>query len=371
MAYNQYVARVGFPHTAMSSFYKSLTSYFKEYVYPFSNVVFASFHKAIKYISDLNNQEENITMGMLVPFITLSSTLGEPVKETAFLWKYGNLHPYQVNWFQDGIVFQDGHLVNVITNRFSGTVEFNVFAESQMEIQDIMLNIHDSFRGFNKWTPMLHMESFFVMDKNIILKTINGNEIFDWNSTSLKKDFIPGINSEKYYYPTYSNPQVMLNSMSDSSSFYGGSGLPEYSLNGSLTFEIEIPTLITLSTFIDVKSVSAGIGVESFVKNSEDKKPNTAKDYVVVDDEIHSAISLKELEIGPGPIHYPLVIDCEDIVETDIIMINDKIIKDFEIEDSKIIIKDLGMKESDIGFGIRVLRTRKAACSGDMSCVIM
>ena len=269
--YKKMTQRVPFTHTTISSFYKALVDYFMNYCYDFNTVVLGTFQKCIQHIYQKKEypNDEIMKYGGYAPILTLTPTLMDPVPQTDMLWKYSNMFPYQISWFQDDVVFQDGHSFNIITRRYAGNIEYRVFADSQMELHDITIALHDAFRGLNKWYPLMCMKTFLVLHDKIRLFTEQGVLLLDWSKTNMSDKFFPSVNQDRYYYPLEVNPILMLQSLSDNSSFYGGSGLPEYSIGGTIAFEIEIPSLYTLMTHVQIINMDISTTVTPLVPSPD------------------------------------------------------------------------------------------------------
>jgi hypothetical protein len=82
----------------------------------------------------------------------------------------------------------------------------------------------------------------------------------NWEDTTLNNTYFPGINKDKFYLPMHTVPFITLQSASDSSAFLGGDGLPDYSLQGTISFELEVPALLVLETAMRIIAVDATIG---------------------------------------------------------------------------------------------------------------
>ena len=196
MALNKISKKVPFPHKTIGAFLGALKYYMNNFVYTFEFTITSSFQKAIQQIIQKKQDPDSITMGLETPLLLLTPMLLDPIPQTDFGWKSTN--PYQVNWFQDKFIFQDGTIFNVGTRRMSGTVEYRVFVDSQMEAHDIGMAFLDTFRGLNKWIPLMGMRSCMILDDQIRLYKEDGIDTLDWSKTNMANKLFPGINSEKY-----------------------------------------------------------------------------------------------------------------------------------------------------------------------------
>lgn len=257
----QIVQRIPFPHQSIGPFISCLKNYFYEKVHPFNYVVTGTYQKAIQLIEQKKNQPEITKMGNLSPILVFTPQLTEPVSNLDFDWKYSNLSPYLVRLNQQPIFEHNGNMLSVITRRMAGIVDFKVFCDSMMEMHDIYFNILDAFRGLNRITLINFVRQYLVVPSEITLFTDEHNTIaINWEDTTLNNIYFPGINKDKFYLPMHTVPFITLQSASDSSAFLGGDGLPDYSLQGTISFELEVPALLVLETAMRIIAVDATIG---------------------------------------------------------------------------------------------------------------
>lgn len=283
MPNKQISKRIPYVHQAFGPFINAIRDYFNTWVYEdFHFTLVGTMDKAIQIIHQSNSDPDMLLQGPHYPMIVFTPTLTEQVKELDLPHKYTTYHPYQSKWFQRPFVFQDGSALDIVSRRMMGTIEFKVFAESLMEIHDIQMAILDAFRGTNKWMPIQHIKQLLVLEDDVRLFTDEGIVFLDWSETNMSDQLIRSINANKYYMPVGTTPWVNLQNLSDTSSFYGGTGMPEYALAGSLDFEIELPVIYNLYTDLDITSIEVGIGV-SFPANYED---STDYDYSIGDNYI-------------------------------------------------------------------------------------
>jgi len=117
----------------------------------------------------------------------------------------------------------------------------------------------DAFRGYGKWIMLNHIKQFLVIEDNVRLFTDEGVVFLDWSKTNLSNMLIRSINKNKYYLQIDTDVQIRLESLTDASEFYGGTGLSDYALTGELTYEIELPALYNLYTDLDIVDFDVNI----------------------------------------------------------------------------------------------------------------
>lgn len=256
----QIVKQIPFPHESFGPFISCIKDYFNTWVYPFKYTVTGVYEKAIQVIEQKKTSGDWEKQGTLSPLLVFTPQLTEPVQAVNLHWKYSNLHPYQVRWNQKPFLEYHGNLFNIITRRMTGMIDFKVFCDSMMEMHDIYLAIIDGFRGLNKISILPRISQYLVVSDDIKLYVDEKEYIaIDWTESNIALKFFPGINKDKWYLPLNTKPQITLQSISDSSSFYGGDGLPDFSLQGTLGFEIELPVMMTVETHARIMHIDAEI----------------------------------------------------------------------------------------------------------------
>ena len=332
----KYTQRIPFPHQSIGPFISCVRNYFNDYVVPFKFTVTGTYQKAIQLIEQ-RKQNINLTkIGSISPILVFTPTLTEPVPNVDFNWKYSNLHPYQVKWNQRPLIRYDDNILSIITRRMSGNVDFKIFCDSPMEAHDIYLNTIDAFRGLNKIMGLPRMTQYLVISDEIRLyeddrKLSNNYKAIRWEDTTLDNTYFPGINKEKFYVPIRMIPPIMMTSLSDASVFYGGGDLPDYALQGTITFELEVPVLYTLETQAIIKHIDMDIHV-SFGPNvldfyqQEDKITSKLSCVEVFDTEGNTELKIirvldtyeVEIDVSNMLLEYPYIIpDIPWVVDKD------------------------------------------------------
>ena len=254
--------RVQFPHVGLSAFYKAFKAYILSDVYEFNTIILGHFQKAIQVIAQKKADPKYLSHGPFNPICILTPNVPEMVQQTDFVWKFSSMHPLMINMFQKIYSFQDGTAFNIMTRRMTGNIEYRIFADSVMEIHDINMALLDAFRGIGRWLPIEDLQMHIVLNDTIRLYTEQGVNILDWNKANMGKEFFRGLGTDKYYIPVKIDPIFNLQSISDMSNFYGGDVLPEYSLGGTISYEIEVPALITVVTEYDIVKIDFTFDVD-------------------------------------------------------------------------------------------------------------
>jgi len=356
LSYKKVSKRVPYIHTTFGPFINALRSFFNTNVYKFNFTMVGTMDKAIQLIFQ-SQADPNVTLqGPLMPMIVFTPNLVEQVKEVDFPFRYTTYHPFQSKWFQQPFIFQDGSALDIVTRRMTGSVDIRVFAHSLMEIHDIQMAFLDAFRGYGKWIMLNHIKQFLVIEDNVRLFTDEGVEFLDWSKTNLSNMLIRSINKNKYYLQVDTDVQVRLESLTDASEFYGGTGLSEYALTGELTYEIELPALYNLYTDLDIVDFDVNI-YNVFVPNydlnippsasfkligisKEERNDRVAYMYADEDRSLSLAQILNrtvfEVELPEAGEIVPLILQSNemDLSKDFIVLINGDIFEDIEVIDN-------------------------------------
>jgi len=259
VSYKKVSKRVPYVHTTFGPFINALKLFLLTRVYNFNFAMVGTMDKAIQLIFQSKSDSNMLLQGPLMPMIVFTPSIIEQVREADFPFKYTTYHPFQSKWFQQPFIFQDGSALDIVTRRMLGNVDIRVFAHSLMEIHDIQMAFLDAFRGYNKWIMLTHLKQFLVIEDDVRLFTDEGVKFLDWSKTNLSNMLIKSINKNKYYLQTDTDVQVRLDGLTDASEFYGGAGLSDYGLTGTLTYEIELPALYNLYTDLDIVDFDVNI----------------------------------------------------------------------------------------------------------------
>lgn len=354
MADKQISKKIKFTHNSFSPMIASLKRYIRYWVCPDMNNIFVgSANKAIQMLHQYKQDPEIQKRGSLSPFMFLDFKLVEPVVNTDWAWKHVNGAPFLASRVFKPVIYQDNNILQIIPLRMSGRVDFNIFADSSLEASDLMMEFIDGFRGIGHWINLPEIKQFVVVSNEIILhKSSGGEETIRWIDTSVGEFFYRSINKEKVYIPVDTVPVIKMDSITDSSQYLGGEGLPNYSLSGSFTYEIEIPKMINMLTQAYVKDVEVDVDVGLVTEEDKEDKPG-GKEIVVVDPgdeegDIPANVEDKEEKeiVNPNKpgedkkdiiIESPVIKNCQHLL---LVMLEGRDVKWQQIAEDKIVITD-------------------------------
>jgi len=274
-------SQVPYPSKAIGDFLGEVGNLLQTQVYnKFKHVIIGSFNKAVLYLEQLNN-DKNVTSehGMYkdLPMMIYTPTLEEPVPQVDYLWNYPGTHPYMSSWNRPPIMFDDGTMLTMTTRRMQGNIDLRIFVDSQPEEHDIQMSFLNFFRGLNTVYPLNNVTlEFCLADKIKMLTDRNDEIVLNLLDSNISHKLVKATNQYEYMIPISSTPTLRLASLTDASTFYGGTDFAEFALSGSLQYELEIPAVITLQTEVDIRSIQFNITtdintdtgevLESFIK---------------------------------------------------------------------------------------------------------
>ena len=187
-------------------------------------------------------------------------TLEEPVPQTDFLWNYPNTHPYMAHWNRPPIIFEDGTMLTMTTRRMQGNIDLRIFVDSQPEEHDIQMSFLNFFRGLNTVVPLNNITLEFCLSDKIKMLTDRNDEIvLNLLDSNISHKLVKATNQYEYMIPIGTTPLLRLASLTDASTFYGGTDFAEFALSGSLQYELEIPSILTLQTELDIRHIEFNI----------------------------------------------------------------------------------------------------------------
>lgn len=257
-------SQVPYPSKAIGDFLGEVGTLLQTKVYnKFKHVIIGSFNKAVLYLEQLNN-DPNVTSehGMYkdLPMMIYTPNLEEPVPQTDFLWNYPETHPYMASWNRPPIKFVDGSMLTMTTRRMQGNIDIRIFVDSQPEEHDIQMSFLNFFRGLNTVVPLNNITLEFCLSDKIKMLTDKNDEIvLDLLDSNISHKLVKATNQYEYMIPISAVPLLRLTSLSDASTFYGGTDFAEFALSGSLQYELEIPSVLTLQADVDIRHIEFNI----------------------------------------------------------------------------------------------------------------
>jgi hypothetical protein len=140
--------------------------------------------------------------------------------------------------------------LRLVNRRVKGTINLNIFCSSLPELFDIRQCFQDAFWGYNCYRRA-EIRPYTVIPDSFMLQDCYGKsvtkKILDQH---ICRHFMKAINMDKYYLISNTSVLINLGGLNQNSSNYGGANLPEHSLTGTCSFELEMPQYIMATSRI-------------------------------------------------------------------------------------------------------------------------
>ena len=152
--------------------------------------------------------------------------------------------------------------LKIIYRRLKGTINSNIYCSSEAEALDIQMAFYDGFRGLNTYNETAIRSMTILPNEMLFIDNKGRRYSKSLTSNKITKNFIPGVNNECYYIYNNIDAILQMNSLNPSHNYYGGTGLPEFSLNASFGFEINIPQYVLCLTKEEYVGIEIRLDVE-------------------------------------------------------------------------------------------------------------
>jgi hypothetical protein len=252
----RYTFRISFPHTSLGPVYKEIERYVNTYCFKMRTNIMGTFDKSLQQIQQARTDVGAESLGAEEPIFMYSPQLQDMVKEVDLPRSFMNEHPLMTSHFQKRMFYEDGTFINYIPNRMVVSCPFKVFTESKIQVDDMFMSFNNVFRNKNKWLWLEDVIQWVLIPNELKMQQHEGELAFDFKKAFMGTAVIPSLNSEWNYLPLTTTPWIKMTSLSDSSNFYGGTGLPEYSLSGNFELEVEIPVGLIINTRFSISGIN-------------------------------------------------------------------------------------------------------------------
>lgn len=247
-----------FIHNVYADFFSDMMDYLADYLYPrFEHQVMGTFDKAVEYLTkgELYGREVDQPMkSALILNPTGEFTVAEGNAGGKQLWRFPNLAP-GLSRRLFAPVYQDEHVkVSPGFMRIKGEVELIMLVDSFYEYCDLRMLLFNIFGGMDRPIEPQYFTSFIILGSDLLNYEYN-NPItgvkykLDWDSAGAYETLVKTTARNEIVIPAKIKPQIMLSSISDASTRYGGpDNLPDWRLNATLNYEVELPTWLILES---------------------------------------------------------------------------------------------------------------------------
>ena len=257
--------RLPYPHTSLSSFSKAFRDFIHQRVYNgFKDIVFGSYNRAIQsYYQRIRSAESgNQLLDKGLPIFNYTIQIDGPDDKLDLPWRSTNSLPGLGKVLFPSFYEDDTFELKVVYRRLKGSINSNIYCSSEAEGLDIQMALYDGFRGINTYSETA-IRAMTILPSEMLFIDNKGRRFSKaLTSDKIVKNFIPGVNNTCYY--VYNNIDAILQmvSLNPSHSYYGGTGLPEFTLSASFGFEINIPQFVLCLTKENFVGIEINLDVE-------------------------------------------------------------------------------------------------------------
>ena len=272
--------RLQYPHIALGSFARAFRDYIYYQVYRgFQGIIFGSYNRAIQsYLQrmKIDNTGDNL-VDIGLPLFNYTFQIDNPDDKLDLPWRNTTYFPGAARVLYPSFYIDDDFELKVVYRRLKGTINMNIYCSSEAEQLDIQMLMYDGFRGLNTFSSA-QIRAMTVLPDSLLFIDNHGRRITKaLTSNKISKAFIPSINSTQYYIYNNITAILNLNSLSNSNNYYGGTGLPDYTLTGTVNFELDIPSYVMCLARTNYSGIEINLYTEY---KYQDNKVIKAMEYI-------------------------------------------------------------------------------------------
>lgn len=275
-------------HTVFGHFVKDTLDYFTDYLYPrFQWKVVGTYNKAVEYLNKQIKYERETDQPML-PALILDPTGDFELDEKygKMLYRFPNLAPGFAKYIYSPIYQDRNVLITVAFGRIIGDFNFTALLSSFYEYTDMRIYLNMIFGGKERYIYPKWFNSFIILPPEIYNYEYINEETGEKYKINLKEahnQLVKTTNTDELVYPCRILPKYKLTGISDASTKFGGvSDLPNWKLNFTVSFEIEMPTYIILESNYLVEKIVTNIGYESCYSSNSTFNENITTERIPV-----------------------------------------------------------------------------------------
>lgn len=257
-------------HQVFGHFVQDTMEYFKSYLYPrFGDwAIIGTFDKAVEFINKKNQHGRETDMP-LKPALILDPSGDLNLDETYGKqpWRFPNLAPGFVKYVFEPIYQDQNVLITVAFSRFVGEFNFTALLSSFYEYTDMRVFLNLIFGGTDRIIYPRWFNSFIILPSEIFNYRYENEYTgmsYKINIEESSSRLIETTNTNEVVFPCSILPRYKMTSVSDASTRLGGvENLPDWKLNFTLSYEVELPTFIVLETDYLVEKFTINMMYES------------------------------------------------------------------------------------------------------------
>jgi len=256
-------------HNVIGHFYKDTLDYFADYLYPrFEWKIVSTYEKAVEYMSKQTQYNREPDMPMKPALIlNPSGDFGFDEPYGKMMWRFPNLQPGFLKYVFSPIYQDQNVIITVGFSRLKGEMEFMALLASYYEYFDVKMYINLIFGGQDRPIYPQWFNSFIILPPEVYNFRYRNPETgasYKINIADTSDTLVKTTNRVEVVYPCRILPRYKLTSMSDGSEKMGGTEkLPEWKLNFTLEYEVEIPSFIVIQSDYLLENIKYNINYGS------------------------------------------------------------------------------------------------------------
>jgi len=267
-----------FIHNVFGHFMQDTLDYFADYLYPrFENwKIISTYDKAIQYLNQLSAGDGHETDMPTKPALILNPSGDFDFDEAGGRqpWRNPNIAPGILKYLFEPIYKDQNIIITPGFSRIKGELEFMAILSSFYEYCDFKILLGLIFGGKDKFIYPQWFNSFIILPQEIYDYTYTNQYTgvsYKINISEIESRLIKTTNRNEVVFPCRILPRYRLTGISDGSEKYGGTEkLPEWKLNFTLEYEVEIPSFIVLESDYIVKDFKINMSYGSCYSSNSD-----------------------------------------------------------------------------------------------------
>ena len=256
-------------HNVFGHFMSDTLDYFADYLYPrFEMKVISTYDKAVMYLEQGQKLGREQDMPMK-PTLILNPSGDFDFDDQGGKqpWRFPNLAPGMIKYLFDPIYQDQNVIITPGFSRIKGEMEFMALLNSFYEYCDVKMLLGLIFAGKDRFIYPQWFNSFIILPPEIYDYHYSNpytGVSYTIDITGSENRLVKSTNQTEVVYPCRILPRYKLTGMSDGSERFGGTTkLPEWKLNFTLEYEVEIPSFLVLETDYIIKDFKVNIGYGS------------------------------------------------------------------------------------------------------------
>lgn len=247
------IVKYHYIHYAYSDFFRAILDYIDELYPRFHWKVITTYQKAVEYLSKKAQYGREVDQPN-VPALVLDPS-GEIIPDDIsgrFLWRY----PYMMPDFAFKLftpIYQDANvIITPCFSRFKGEVQVYALLSSIYEYLDFKNLVNIYWAGPDRYFYPFWLHSYIILPKDVYEYHYHNPYTgvdYDVNIPQISTQLVKTTNINEVVYPFRVRPRFKITNVTDASQRLGGAdNLPEWRLNITMDYEIELPTYLVIKT---------------------------------------------------------------------------------------------------------------------------